>query len=478
MIRFNNPLTEENTVTRPPDNMTHPSDAPSVASSCDRRRFLGLGAAAATAALGGCFGLGDGEDPNYTDWIPPNDDEIVVGYVDLRVTRDSPQADRLLPLLLPSRDGGEAAEFVPDVTGLDSIDDPLAGWPLEVGGSIVAGAALGIAAGGLGYLVDPEKPNRIVDELFMADGVAVGLGEIDTAEADENLRAGSDGPIGQIAFESAGEYRGFTRYEATTEALDGVTAVDESAVVVADTREELHAAVDAWHGNGTRSVDEGGAFEWLIDEAGHGDVVAGWAGSVDPDEFTFGDADDLIAADLLGDRDHVLGSVDFSLAKNEITAQLAVRDGGLDGSSRDRLESELGAASSDASFETGRGQITASGTYADDVLDIEFTEPPETPVTTEPVPTGDPPSAVADAVPEGAITFSYDSGQQVKVDINADLAVEKVTMRAVETGYEASTTTPQSGLYFYVYIDPEGDEVVVTATVDGETGVVARREYP
>ncbi|WP_424018692.1 hypothetical protein ACOZ4N_04210 [Halorientalis pallida] len=459
--------------------MTHSSDAPSVASSCDRRRFLGLGAAAATAALGGCFGLGGGDYPNYTDWIPPSEGGLLVGYVDFRVTRDSPRAERLLPLLLPSRDGGEAAEFVPNLSGLDEIDDPLLGWPLQVGGRLIAGAAIGIAAGGLGYLVDPEEPAGIVDELFVADGVAVGVGEIDEDEADESLREGNDDLIGRIAFESSGDYRGFTIYRPTTSDFDGVTGLSGSAVVVADTRDELEAAVDAHRGDGRLAVDEDGTFEWLVEEGGRGDLVAGWAGSADPSEYMFGDTDGLIANDLLTDRDHVLGAVDFAPAENEITAELAVQDGGLDGSGRERLKSELGTSSGDTSFTGGERRLSANGTYTQDVFDVEFSQPAKTSTTTgNEVPSGDPPPAVAEAVPEDAIEFSYEGGRKVKVGLTADMAVDKVTMRALESGWEGSTTTPQEGLYFYVYIDPEGDEVAVTATVDGTTGTIARKQFP
>ncbi|RXK51102.1 hypothetical protein [Halorientalis pallida] len=450
-----------------------------MVSSCGRRQFLGLGAGAVAAALGGCFGLGGGDYPGYADWIPPSDEGLLVGYIDFRVTRDSPRADRLLPLLLPSRDGGEAAEFVPELSGLDGIDDPLLGWPLQVGGRLIAGAAIGIAAGGLGYLVDPEKPEEIVDELFVADGVAVGVGEIDESEADESLREGTDDLIGRMPFEPSGDYRGFTIYEPTVDDFDGVTALGESSVVVANTREELEAAVDAQRGDGSLAVDEDGTFEWLVDEGGRGDLVAGWNGSVDPSEYMFGDTDGVIANDLLTDRDHVLGAVDFAPDEDEITAELAVQDAGLDGSGRDRLQSELGTSSGDTSFTGGERRLSATGTYTSRVLDVDFSQPSKTPATPETeVPSGDPPPEVAEAVPEDAVEFSYDGDRKVKVGLTADMAVDKVTMRALESGWEGSTTTPQEGLYFYVYIDPEGDEVAVTATVDGTTGTIAREKFP
>jgi hypothetical protein len=170
--------------------------------------------------------------------------------------------------------------------------------------------------------------------------------------------------------------------------------------------------------------------------------------------------------------------VDFAPDENEMVAELALRDDELDGSGSDRLESELGTSSDDTSVTAGEGRFSATGTYTGDVFDIDFSQPSKTPVATEQVPSGDPPQAVADAVPEDAFEFTYENERRVKVGITADLAVDEVTVRAVESDFESSTTTPQSGLYFYIYPDPEGDEIVVTATVDGETGVVARREHP
>ena len=88
------------------------------------------------------------------------------------------------------------------------------------------------------------------------------------------------------------------------------------------------------------------------------------------------------------------------------------------------------------------------------------------------MPSGDPPPKVAERVPEDAVEFSYDGRRKVKVGLTADMAVDKVTMRALESGWEGSTTTPQEGLNFYVYIDPEGDEVAVTAI--SRTGIASK----
>ena len=452
-------------------------------SGFDRRRFLKLGTAAATTALAGCFGGETTDPPTYTDWIPPADDRILVAYIDFRISEKAPEADQLLPLILPSRGEDGPTDLVPDFSGLDSIGDPFLQWPLDVGSRLLAGAGIGFAAGGLGYLVDPDRPADMVDELFIANGVVVGTGDFDTDRADENLRAGTDDFLGEVSFEPAGEHGEFTLYEPTTDAMDGITAVSETAVVVADTRDEVRTAVDAWRGDTDRAVGDSGTFGWLIDTAGSGDFVAGWEGPVDPDAYTFGEREDPVADGLLSDRKHVVASISFSPDDDEITADLAVEDAGLDGETWDRLESRLGTATDELSVSTDDDRLSASATYAADVLDVEFTEPeeqnddggPDESTPTE----GDLPSEVANAVPDGALRLSYEEDQRrVKVTFEKENDADEVTMRAVESEYEVSTSTPDPGTYFYVYVDPDGDEVVVTATVDGVTGELARREFP
>jgi hypothetical protein len=54
---------------------------------------------------------------------------------------------------------------------------------------------------------------------------------------------------------------------------------------------------------------------------------------------------------------------------------------------------------------------------------------------------------------------------------------DEVTVRAVEADSETSTTTPGAVSSLTVYVASGGDEVVVTATVEGVTGAVAREEF-
>jgi hypothetical protein len=454
--------------------MTH---SPPPLRSCDRRQFLKLGAAGATAALAGCSELGSREHPDYTDWIPPSDDPTVAAYIDLRVSRESPEAERLLPLVLPSKEAAEAEEFVPEISGLDGIDDPLLRFPLAVGSQFLAAASLGISAGGFPRTVNPEYPDRLADEVVLADGIAIATTEIDTDEADQRLRSGTPAIPGRVEFERVGENEAFTLYSPTSSELDGFTAVSEDAVVTANTREKIRAALDAWRGDGARAVAESSTFGSLVETAGDGDFAVGWDGPIQLRDYYIGDQVDRPADGLVSRRRAAVASVSFSPDDGDVTAELAVRDDELDDSLRDRLESTLGGSSEDVSVTAEADRLSMTGTYADDALDIEFADPERTPED-ERTPSGDPPPEIREAVPEDAVSFSYDGEQQVRVSFEREFPADEVTIRAIESGWETATTTPDAITYIDAYIDPDGDEVQVIVTIDGTSGIVARREFP
>ncbi|WEL22804.1 hypothetical protein [Halorhabdus sp. BNX81] len=443
-----------------------------------RRRFLELGAAATVVALGGC--LADDDTPSYAEWIPATAGGVRVGYLDFSIARETTAGEELLPLILPADATGGPGEVLTEISGADSVDDPLLTWPLEIGGRLVAGASIAIAVSGLDYLIDPAQPDRGIDELFMADTVAVGRGEIDLDEATERLRAGSDDPTGGIQLEESGSIGEFTLYEPSDdETLDGVTAISETAVLVADTSEAIRGVVEATADDRAREIEKTEPFEWLLKTAGDGHVAGGWLGPIDLGDAYFGDPAERPVADLLREDDDVLASVRFDADSGEVTASLAARRP-LEGATAEQFESRFGSESEDHSVTVKDERVTASGTYSEDVLDFEFTRPDRTatgePDASEAV---DPPEAVAKAVPEGAFEFTYVEGDnRVRVGIVKELQADEVTFSAVQTDSEASTTTPRSGLYMYLYVDPAGDTVIVTATVDGTSGVVARKEFP
>lgn len=433
-----------------------------------------------TVALAGCFG--SDEAPSYAHWIPKTGEQIRTAYIDFTVTRESANAEQVLPLILPSDEGENPTELLTQVTGLDDIDDPLLTWPISVGGRMLGTATLGIAASGLGYLIDPEQPQRRIDELLVANDVIVGVGEIDLARAEEKLQSGTSGPIGDITFEKVGDIDDFRLYEPSSGDQGGITAVSETTVLVAETREEVQTVVATSRDNHARAVDETNSFQWLTETVGKGHIVAGWTGPVDLGEFFFGDPEKRPASNLVRMEDDVLSAVEFSAEEEQITTDFALQRPGLDEQTRKRLKSDFGTAASERSISFEDGRVTAGGTYENDVLDIEFTQPngtDETETGDDSIETVDPPQKVADAVPDGAFEFTYEADmERVKVEVVEEFEADKITITTVESGYEFETSDPGKINYVYAYVDGDGDQLVVTITVDGVSGVVVRKEFP
>jgi hypothetical protein len=460
-------------MTRPPDRSSHPS------TTLHRRRFLELGAAATAVAVGGCLGFTDETEP-YTEWIPAPEGGVPVGYLDFSIATETKDGDTVLPLILPTDTSESSEQVLTEVSGFDTIDDPLLTWPIEVGGRLVAGASIAVSVSGLGYLVDPEQPEDGIEELFMADSVVVGRGEIDLDEATKTLRSGSEGMSGDIPLEKTGTIDDFGLYEPTSdETLNGITAISERAVILADTREEIRRVIKTAQGNRTGASEEGSTFEWLVETAGEGHIVGGWVGPADLEDVFFGDPSDRPVGELLQPDDDVLGSATFNADDGTVTADFTAQRP-LEDSTVEQFESQFGSESGDHSITIENDRVTASGVYSGDVLDFEITRPDQKttvpPDASDPI---DPPATVAQAVPDDAFEFSYESEQdRVRIGIVKKIDAEKVTFEAINAESKASTTTPKAGLYLYVFVDPGGDTVVVTVTVDGTSGVVARQEFP
>lgn len=442
----------------------------------DRRRFLEFGVAGAAAALGGCLSSGRNESSTYTDWIPTTGDRLRTAYADLTISQASSDIDPLLPLALPSGDGADPAEFTPDFSEVDDLTDPLLEIPLQTGSRVIVASSLSLAFAGLGYLVDPAEPTVGVTELFLVDSTIVGTGEIDAAKADEALRSGTPGPFGDLRFEVVDDGDEYTTYEPSGEET-GTAAVSDSAVLVADTREQVRAVLDARRGDRGRAVEEDDDVAWLFDAAGTGDILVGWQGPVEFEDFSWGGGESALETGVVSAQNDVVASVALSPEAGDVTAGFALRDPDLDGETGDRLASRLGSSAQERSVTVEDDRVSATATYPDDVLDVELVEPGRTTQRTT-VPDGDDlPPEVAAAVPEDAFEFSYDEDQgTVRVNFVAEFEADRVTVTAVESENEVSTSSVGAVNYLNVFVGSGGDEVVVTVTVDGETGAVAREE--
>jgi len=448
----------------------------------DRRRFLKLGVAATALSVGGC--LGSTVDPSYTDWVPQSDDGVVIGYIDFSLADRSSAIDPVLPVFLPSEGESDETRYVPDLSDVGGVDDALVRIPFDVGGRVIGAGSIGLAAAGLGYLVDPERPALGVTELLVANGSVVGIGDLDVDRADESLRAGNpDLPL-EVPFTPVGEEAAFTVYESNQSGEQGAVALSDSSVVVGDTRAAVRKLVRARHGDGDRATEASGTVDWLVDTAGSGDVVVGWHGDVDLSGYFWTPPEEQSVSEFATDQASLMSSLTLSPGDDEITADLAIEDPSMADARRDGLASRLGDTSTDTSLSFEGERLSATGTYTEAVVDVDFSERPAGTLTPTPgltaIPTSaDPPPEIADAADPSAFEFSYkEETDRVGVTITEAIDADELTIRAVRSGYEASTTTPQAELTLYTYVDGAGDVVVVSVTVDGVSGEVVRREFP
>jgi hypothetical protein len=75
------------------------------------------------------------------------------------------------------------------------------------------------------------------------------------------------------------------------------------------------------------------------------------------------------------------------------------------------------------------------------------------------------------------VAFDADAGSATVAFVGSPTA-DSVTVESVRAGNSTSTSTPGSVTTLSVTADPDGDEVVVSATVDGESRVVHRERVP
>lgn len=440
--------------------------------SLTRRRFVAGSLAAAATTLAGCTSPPtDGPEP-YAEWLPAKPSGTVTAYIDFTLSEETSQINPVLPLVVPSgSQGGSGGNLAPTLSSLEDIDDPLLTFPLKTGGRVLAGGIITLAVVGLGDLVDPSQPASGMTEVFFADGTTVGMGDLDPEAVGERLRTGPE----QSRFESVGESGDFTRYE-FVEGDDGFAAVSETTVVVANSRERVERVLATHRGDREDAAAADETFASLLDATDTGHVLVGWDGPVDLGQFTLGTGGVESAEGVVAESDDVVSSVRFDPDDGELTANLALS--AADGVDESRFDERLGSASADRSLSVDGNRVTASGTYTEETVDLDFVAN-EDPATTT-VPSGDDvPPKVAKAVPDDTFEFTFvPEEERVRVDFTAEFEADEVALKAVESGYETSTTTPAPIEYMNVSVDPDSDTVLVVVTVDDASGVVARHEVP
>ncbi|WP_181686975.1 hypothetical protein [Halorhabdus salina] len=436
----------------------------------DRRRFLAVSLSTTIGSIAGC-GVPDAKVSGPYDWAPKQDDGMVTAYIDYTLSEDTSRINPVLPLIVPSSEQNNSDDALAStLSNVDRIADPLLTFPLETGGLVLGTAVLSMATIGLGPLVDPARPTEGATELFFTNGVTVGVGDIDSSDVDETLRSGPE----RSRFESVGEDGEYTLYRRQSDD-NGFVAVGESAVIVAESQTQVEAVLDTRHGSRENVVEADDTFSALIDETDTGHVLVGWNAPIEPAQFSIGDERIDSTAAFISANDDVVSSVTFEPDDGEIRTDLALSaDDDVDES---QLDEHLGSASADHSLSIDENRVTASGRYTESTVNLNFVADRTT--TTRPTVArrDDLPQEVAEAIPDGAFEFkNAEEESTVRVRLVGEFDNAEITIQAVESGFSSTLSVPTSIRWIDVSVDPDGDVVVVSATVDGASGVVARHE--
>jgi hypothetical protein len=289
-----------------------------------------------------------------------------VASLDYTLSAESSRINPVLPLILPG-DGQTADDtgLETPLSNVDEIRDPLLRFPFQTGGSIIGAGALSLALIGLGKLADPARSTEDVTELVISNQATIGKGDLDTDHVDELLKTGPE----RTQFDVVGERDEFTLYGSGPE-IDAFVAVSETSVVVADSRKQVTAVLDARYGDRTHIGAGDNTFASLLNTTNSGHVQVGWEPPIDLDQHTIVADDDASPSSVISTDDSVVSSVSFHPGDNEVTADLT-----LDAADRvapTPVENQLGAASSERSLSIENYRVAASATYPASRLALEF----------------------------------------------------------------------------------------------------------
>jgi hypothetical protein len=562
--------------------------------SQSRRRFL-LGTGALAAVLAGCSGDGvqdatdsptdntpvddsstgtfdPADDLPYGRWLTTDRSGLFFAYANLDTFPDDTVADS-------------------DGLSGSSVDDPLALYPLVIGGAAVGVGRLSLSFAGLTQAVSPTATSdSTVSEVTITNQTIIAEGSFATNQLDERLIEPTDETLG-IAYERTSTERGYDRYE-PVEVPDSVddppaVAVADETVIVGPDASRLDRTIAAGEGNRSRVFETDETTTELLGQAGTGDLVVGQLGPATGEQL-FGDLQPGPDPQFRPRSDeNVVAAVDFDASSDTFESQFALVADDIGEDRQETIETSFGTAAVDdsVSIDVSDGRITASGTYSaeslgltrgdssgdeelsqaaaaelvsPDALAFQY-EPPRdqqfgefwvtvteeadaaairlntdsgssteirpqersvstgdsiaVPVdpdgdsvtvsvindegaagelTTQPVPTAElSEEAASQAVPEDALSFAYESPNggdfgSLTIEVVADTASRTLVAQPQEApgvfadrvGSLGSEEPIDIGTTLETAVEPEGDEVIVYATVDGATGEVARWQGP
>ena len=475
-----------------------------------RRRFL-LGIGAVTASLAGCSGDGVQRandapaDDTPTDNTPtadtPTDDTPTDATptddssTDHTPTDDTPDDDSSTDTFDPASDLPYGQWLTTDQSGLFfayanlnnfpddtvagsgdpsdlSVDDPLALYPLVIGGAAVGVGQLSLSFAGLTDAVSPTATSdSTVNEVTVTNETIIAEGSFATDQLNERLVEPTDETFG-IAYERTSTDRGYDRYE-PVEVPDSVSdppavAVADETVIVGPDASRLDRAIAAGDGSRSRVFETDETAMELLEQAGTGDLVVGQFGSATAEQL-FGDFQPNSDPQFRPrSGENVVAAVDFDASSETFESQFALAAAELGEDRQETIETSFGTAAVDGSrsVEVSDDRITATGTY-----DVEQ-------LAADPAGQELSQAAAAELVSPEALTFQYEPprGQQfgeLWVRVTEDTDAAGIRVEANSGGYteiqpqDRSVSADDS---VAVQVDPDGDSVTVFA-VDGEGAV-------
>ncbi|GAB6878783.1 hypothetical protein JCM17823_10570 [Halorubrum gandharaense] len=433
-----------------------------------------IGVGAGTAALAGCLGQTDDEEPvedepvedepvedepvdaerslpEYAEWIPASDDTLVFAYVDLNIE---------------SANGGDETPF----SLRDSVNDPLVTFPFDIGGGTVGLYSFSLVGADLYAILDPEvETQSTATEVLVIDETVVLLGTFDSDELDERLTKDTD----QFAatYDQVSDIDEYTRYK-PTDVPDGLedapmVATSESAIIVAPDADQLERAVATEQGDHPPIAEENEDVAWLLKQAGAGDTVFGAIGPVSEHEFTFTDvAAEEPPFEPEPDED-VIASVDIDLSEDTVSSRFGLLADTISEKTEATVESSFGTAATDTTLDIDGGQIVAHGTYDAETIGLIGDDDGRGELS---------PEEARELVPDGALRFRYEppiEGEfgEFWVDVVEETHATGIRIAAESGGRNEVTRqdgTIRSGDGIPTQADPDGDEVTVFAVDDDE----------
>ncbi|WP_436902906.1 hypothetical protein [Halovenus halobia] len=446
-----------------------------------RRRFL-LGVGAATAALAGCASSDESDDDepaddsetdsfdpasdlSYGQWLTTAADGMLFAYANLEAAPANDES------------GGSLNE---------SLDDPLATYPLVMSQTIVGLGQLRLSFAGLTQALTPQAESEsTVNEIIVINQTTVAQGTFATDRLAELLTEQTDETWG-IAYEQTQTLNGYDQYE-PAEVPDSfsseppvIAVADESVVVSADVA-QLERMVTAGDDGQPRIYESNDTVTQLLEQAGSGDLVVGKIGTLPDDAFN---GEEMFETDPQFEPqsgEDVVAAVDFGGDSDTVDSQFALAAEDIAESRQETVETTFGTAAVDesVSVDVSDDRITASGTYSIESLGLTSGDGSRDEELSQ--------TEAAELVSPDSLAFQYEPlpGQQfgelwVEVTEETDAAairLETDSGNYTEIRPQGRSVSAHDSVA--VQVDPDGDSVTVFAVNDeGAVGELTTQSVP